>query len=196
MLQEGDTRVPVAAVAQTAPLAAIRCREGRVTRSGATPMTCLDIVEKVRGPVMPDRRDPQVFWCQLAATPKSLATLRRRFANWLNHGFADNRQSSVVHRDLVLSLSELSWAAVDAGGERADRSLDISAWHEPQAIVMEVAEAVDDGSTFGDQQTDPLALSVVATLTDTLTIRRDEGHIRLRARMGRLAETRGVVPQA
>jgi hypothetical protein len=139
---------------------------------------------------MSDRRDPHVFSCESAATPQSLAMIRHRFASWLEEGVDGDRYEPTLRRDLVLAISELSWAALNASVERTSRPLEIRAWHEPEAIVMEVVEAAETvaaGKQSRAQNRDPLALSVLASLTDTLTVRRDEGHLLLRARKERPA---------
>jgi hypothetical protein len=138
---------------------------------------------------MPTRRDPPVFSCQSAAATQSLGMIRHRFARWLEHGGAEKADRR-FRDDLVLALSELSYAALNASGAATDRVLEVRAWREPEAVVMEVVEAAHA------VRDEPLALSVVASVTDTLTIRRDEGHLRLRARKQQPSESPGVVQPA
>ena len=116
------------------------------------------------------------FECDLPASTASLAELRARFGQWLAGVTEDLR----VRSELVLALSELATVALNdveasdgspSARQLADRVV-AAAWTDETGVAIEVATrrsvACEPVVAAGD-------LAVVATITDALRVREENG---------------------
>jgi hypothetical protein len=132
------------------------------------------------------------FHCTVGAAPAGLRDVRQAFGRWLEHqGLGGD-----VRSELVLVASELCAAALRVIGD-GSATLVVQSWFDGDAIVVEVhdpsraLQALDrrlPGLGDGDAGR---ALSIVALLTDVLTVRTIGRSPLLRARRERI---RGFAP--
>lgn len=113
------------------------------------------------------------FECALPAATSSLSELRARFAGWLA-GVTNDRQ---VRAELVLALSELATVALneaeaDSPGAQPGDRLIATAWTDETGVVMDLTTHRSVANAWQDPAGD---LSVIATLTDALRIRDEDG---------------------
>ena len=113
------------------------------------------------------------FECDLPASTSSLRELRARFAGWVAEVTNDRR----VRAELVLALSELATVALNEAetaspGARTGDLLVATAWTDDTGVVMDLRTHRSVAGTWQDPAGD---LAVVATLTDALRIRDEDG---------------------
>jgi hypothetical protein len=113
------------------------------------------------------------FDCDLPASTSSLRELRARFARWL----AEVTNDRGVRAELVLALSELAIVAlneaeIDPSGARTGHRLVATAWTDETGVVMDLRTHRSVASPWQDPAGD---LAVVASLTDALRIRDENG---------------------
>jgi len=113
------------------------------------------------------------FECDLPASTSSLRELRAQFAVWLA-GVTNDRR---VRAEMVLALSELATVAINEAetgppGARTGDRLIATAWTDETGVVMDLTTHRSAASPWQDPAGD---LAVVATLTDALRIRDEDG---------------------
>jgi anti-sigma regulatory factor (Ser/Thr protein kinase) len=122
------------------------------------------------------------FHARLHATPPSIATLRRRLQLWLEQ----ERISAAEIFDIVLACSETLTLVIEDQPRRVALVVDVEASREGSEVVLRTRDyGLWHESHAGDRD-EPLALSLMRALVDSVEIRRhaDGQSITLRKRIG------------
>jgi anti-sigma regulatory factor (Ser/Thr protein kinase) len=129
----------------------------------------------------PARATAAPYTQALPPAPQHLGQVRATFRTWSAPFVAD----PTLRADLVLAVSELCATAM-RGARHEDGQLVVTAWIDERAVVVEVRDRRGDvleSTVRGLDGPDAgRALSIVASLTDVLTVRAVPGSTFIRVR--------------